>query len=58
MTYWTAGRGERTTRTVDPYRIEWRGDVAYLIGYCHARMDERVFRVDRIEQLKVGKLEG
>ena len=58
MTYWTAGREERTTRTVEPYRIEWRGDVPYLVGYCHARMDERVFRVDRIERLKVGKLES
>jgi len=58
MTYWTAGRGERTVRRVDPYRIEWRGEVAYVVGYCHQRMDERVFRVDRIERLQVGRLEG
>ncbi|MFQ5858179.1 MAG: helix-turn-helix transcriptional regulator, partial [Anaerolineae bacterium] len=54
MTYWTAGRGERTVRTVDPYRIEWRDDVPYLVGYCHERQAERVFRVDRIQELEVG----
>lgn len=53
MTYWTAGRGERTHRTVDPYRIERHGKVPYLIGYCHARMDERVFRVDRIQKVQI-----
>jgi hypothetical protein len=46
--YYTAGRAHRTTRRVDPLRLEWRGDVAYLIAYCHLRRDERVFRVDRI----------
>ena len=53
LSYWTAGRGERTTRTVDPYRIEWRRNTPYLIAYCHARQAERVFRVDRIQALEV-----
>lgn len=51
ITYWTAGRGELNHRTVEPYRIEWQGEVPYLIGYCHERQDERVFRIDRIQQL-------
>ncbi|HID86879.1 MAG TPA: WYL domain-containing protein [Anaerolineae bacterium] len=50
ITYITAGRGERTHRVVEPYRIEWRGSVPYLIAHCRLRGEERVFRVDRIEE--------
>jgi predicted DNA-binding transcriptional regulator YafY len=53
--YYTAGRAHRTTRRVDPLRLEWHGDVAYLIAYCHLRGDERVFRVDRIEWVENGE---
>jgi hypothetical protein len=35
IVYWTAGRGERTTRTVEPLRLEERDGVEYLIAYCH-----------------------
>ncbi|MEE8391226.1 MAG: WYL domain-containing protein [Anaerolineae bacterium] len=49
--YYTAGRAHRTTRSVDPLRLEWRGNVVYLIAYCHLRQDERVFRVDRIGRM-------
>lgn len=49
--YYTAGRAHQTTRCVDPLRLEWRGDVVYLIAYCHLREDQRVFRVDRIERM-------
>ena len=48
FSYWTAGRGELTHRTVDPYRIETRHGVPYLVAYCHTRRAERVFRIDRI----------
>jgi hypothetical protein len=53
--YYTAGRAHRTTRRVDPLRLEWHGDVVYLIAYCHLRGDERVFRVDRIEWVENGE---
>ena len=49
--YTTAGRAHRTTRRVEPLRLEWRGDVVYLIAYCHLRGDQRVFRVDRIRRM-------
>jgi predicted DNA-binding transcriptional regulator YafY len=49
--YYTAGRAHQTTRRVDPLRLEWHGDVVYLIAYCHLREDQRVFRVDRIERM-------
>jgi hypothetical protein len=49
ITYYTAGRDHTTRRRISPLRLEWRGDVVYLIAYCHLRQDERIFRVDRIE---------
>ncbi|HEY77206.1 MAG TPA: WYL domain-containing protein [Thermoflexia bacterium] len=52
--YYTAGRDHVTRRRVDPLRLEWRGEVAYLIAYCHLRGDQRVFRVDRIQRLLDG----
>jgi hypothetical protein len=48
MAYYTAGRGTLTRRTVEPLRLEDRGGVPYLVGYCRLRRAERVFRVDRI----------
>ena len=52
LRYYTAGRDHVTERRVDPLRLEWRGEVAYLIAYCHLRQAQRVFRVDRIKVLK------
>jgi hypothetical protein len=49
IVYHTAGRGERTTRVVEPLRLETRGGAVYLIAYCRLRQSERVFRLDRIE---------
>ena len=51
MTYYTAGRDELTHRVVEPLRLETRGGVAYLVGFCHRAQAERVFRVDRIRSL-------
>jgi hypothetical protein len=50
IVYHTAGRGERTTRVVEPLRFEERGGATYLVAYCRLRREERVFRLDRIEQ--------
>jgi len=49
--YYTASRAHTTVRRVEPLRLEWRGDVAYLVAYCHLRGDQRTFRVDRIERI-------
>jgi hypothetical protein len=48
LRYWSAWRGEVTERIVEPARVEWRGDAAYLIGYCRLRRAERTFRLDRV----------
>lgn len=48
LRYYAAGTETLTQRVVEPYRVEWRGDIPYLIGFCHRAQAERMFRVDRI----------
>ncbi len=51
--YHTAGRGERTTRVVEPLQMQTYGNAEYLVAYCRLRQEERVFRLDRIERAVV-----
>jgi predicted DNA-binding transcriptional regulator YafY len=51
--YRAAYRDERTKREVDPYGLTFRVHSWYLIGRCHLRKCERVFRLDRIEAAKI-----
>lgn len=37
-----------TERVVDPYQLVYRAGRWYLVGYCHLRTDQRVFRLDHI----------
>lgn len=46
--YYAYGRDERTTRTIDPYRVYATQGQWYVVGYCHRALGDRVFRVDRI----------
>ena len=48
LDYYSHGRDERTTRTVDPWRLWSQAGHWYLAGYCHLAEGERVFRLDRI----------
>lgn len=47
-----------TRRTVEPYRLEWRGDIAYLVGFCQRAQAERVFRLDRVRRMELKDDEG
>ncbi len=40
-----------TERIVDPYHVVYREGRWYLVGYCHLRMDQRVFRLDHIHRV-------
>ncbi len=51
IVYHTAGRGEHTTRIIEPLRLETRRGAVYLVAYCRLRQSERVFRLDRIESV-------
>lgn len=54
--YYEEGRGQIVRRRVDPYRLESRGGVTYLIGYSHWHQGEREFMVDQIRTvLPTGK---
>ena len=44
--------GEVTERTVDPYAVVPYGRSWHFVGYCHLRDDLRVFKLDRIRQLR------
>ncbi|MEZ5379504.1 MAG: WYL domain-containing protein [Acidimicrobiales bacterium] len=50
--YYSYGRDERSTRRVSPWRVSSTGGAWYLEGYCHTAEGERLFRVDRIEDLR------
>lgn len=51
LTYYSPAYDQTTRRIVEPLRLEWHGDVPYLMAYCRLRQDERTFRVDRIADL-------
>lgn len=46
-------RPETSLRDIDPYRLAWLNDDWYLMGYCHLRQDLRVFRLNRINRIRV-----
>jgi predicted DNA-binding transcriptional regulator YafY len=48
-----AANNKSTRRQVEPYGMTgWQGHW-YLIGYCCLRQDYRVFRLDRIQEIKI-----
>lgn len=46
-----AWNGGMTERAVDPYHVVYRAGRWYLVGYCHLRGDQRVFRLDHIHHV-------
>ncbi|HEY7854427.1 MAG TPA: WYL domain-containing protein [Aquiluna sp.] len=45
--------GERSTRTIDPLRLDFVLEKHYLRGFCHKNQAVRSFRIDRIVNLRV-----
>ncbi|RAG80485.1 WYL domain-containing protein, partial [Streptacidiphilus pinicola] len=52
LNYWSSGRGELTEREVDPIRMITEGHT-YLEAWCRLSEDRRMFRLDRIAEIKV-----
>lgn len=50
---YTSSQGEDTNRVCEPMGVVIKGYVWYLYGYCRLRESVRVFRLSRIEHLKV-----
>lgn len=46
--HYRAGSGDVTERAVDPYQVVHRYGRWYLVGYCHLRAGQRVFRLDHM----------
>lgn len=53
LRYLVTGRDEATERDVDPMRVLNIDARWYLEGWCHRAEDVRLFRFDRIEELRV-----
>lgn len=46
-----SAQGLETERQYDPYGLVYREGRWYVVGYCHLRAAQRVFRLDRIQQV-------
>lgn len=48
-----SARSDVTERVFAPHGVVYHGGLWYTIGYCHLRQEQRLFRLDRIQQVKV-----
>lgn len=55
MTYFTAASEHLSQRRVDPYGFVFFGGAWYMVGYCQASKERRVFKVSRIRELKLAR---
>ncbi|MDQ4095635.1 MAG: WYL domain-containing protein [Actinomycetota bacterium] len=55
LDYRSASRGELTTRSVDPWGLIASGGRWYLVGFDHLSNDERMFRADRIKDVRISQ---
>ena len=53
LEYDTGGRGVGETRQVQPLALEARDEHWYLRGTCQRQQAERIFRLDRIQALRL-----
>jgi len=54
--YYTKYREEWTERLLDPYVITFRGSAWYLVAYCHLRSKVMIFRLDRMGEVALTKV--
>lgn len=48
-----SSQGVETERRFDPYGLVYREGRWYVVGQCHLRVAQRVFRLDRVQQVTV-----
>ncbi|GAA5163036.1 helix-turn-helix transcriptional regulator [Ornithinimicrobium tianjinense] len=58
LRYTVASRDETTERDVDPIRVVGVDGRWYLEGWCHRAEGVRLFRLDRVEELRVLDVDG
>lgn len=50
---YSSGKGERTSREVEPLKLCFKGMSRYLYAYCTLRQDFRFFKLSRIKDLVI-----
>ena len=45
--------GQDSHRTIEPYKLLFRGQAWYLFGYCRSKKESRYFKISRIRDLQV-----
>ena len=53
LRYYTKSRDSWTERILDPYVIAFRGRAWYVVGFCHLRGGVKLFRLDRMDEVKL-----
>lgn len=53
LSYFVPARDQRTDRVVDPLDLVTDQGMTYLDAWCHRVEDRRLFRLDRIEELRI-----
>ncbi len=53
ISYYTKTSETLADRKVDPYQVAFRERAWYLVAFCHMRGEVKLFRMDRIKDLKV-----
>jgi predicted DNA-binding transcriptional regulator YafY len=48
-----SAQGMETERSFDPYGVVYREGRWYVVGHCHLRAAQRVFRLDRVQEVTV-----
>ncbi|RAK07902.1 putative DNA-binding transcriptional regulator YafY [Halanaerobium saccharolyticum] len=53
VNYYSMSSDQTTERKLDPYNLFFNNGAPYLYAFCHLRNENRIFRIDRIKDIKV-----
>jgi predicted DNA-binding transcriptional regulator YafY len=53
VNYYSMSSDKTTKRKLDPYNLFFNNGAPYLYAFCHLREENRIFRIDRIKELKL-----
>ncbi len=58
LAYYVPGRDETTERDADPMRLVFADGHGYLEAWCHRARETRLFRLDRVQSLRILDVEA
>jgi len=53
VNYYSMSSDQTTERKLDPYNLFFNNGAPYLYAFCHLREETRIFRIDRIKNIKI-----